>query len=471
MDCFLQAELRRDMTAQFIFLAFLAIFEFGSLVCGLAKSSNTFIIGRAVAGTGASGLMNGALVMVTVACNPKLRLLVLAFGISLISVGGIVGPLIGGALTQHAGWQWCFWIFLPLGAITIIVMVFLRTPEQMEKPPIRKALLGLPRHLDVLGFALFAPATAMLLLAISLGGAQFAWSSAVVIGLLCGAAGTLAIFVIWSFYRMEEALIPPSILKHSLVVFGSSAYALQGGSTIIITYYLSWWFQSIKGLSPSSAGLHLLPSVIAQIIGSATSGVLLRRLHYLPIWSIFGSMLAAIGSGLLTTLKPEASVGKWIGYQVFIGYGRGLALQIPVIAIQEGLPGKDIAVATSILTLFQYLGSTVAISAGETIFRNRLIAALHKILPGIDPLVIIDAGATSLVGKVPSEDMAALLKAYSRALTDIFYFPTAATAFAFFLSFGLGWKKIGIEDKEKSDGEIELAQTEHVAANTSPHKN
>jgi hypothetical protein len=135
-------------------------------------------------------------------------------------------------------------------------------------------LVKLPRKLDLLGFALFAIACTMFLTAINWGGATYPWSSAKVIGLLCGSGGILALFIAWAIHQGDEALIPPHILREPNLFFGCWISGLQGGATIMVGYYLPLWFQAVKGASPTDSGLMMLPTMISQILGSMTSGAL-----------------------------------------------------------------------------------------------------------------------------------------------------------------------------------------------------
>ena len=153
-------------------------------------------------------------------------------------------------------------------------MIAVRIPEQTRKLPFRQALSELPRRVDPVGFLLFAPAIIELLLAISWGGANFAWSSPTIIGLFCGSVATMVAFAMWSRYAGEKALIPRSTMLNPLVVFGSAIIAMQGGSTTVVTYYLPLWFQAIQGVSAVGSGVRLLPSMISMIAGMMTSAAL-----------------------------------------------------------------------------------------------------------------------------------------------------------------------------------------------------
>ena len=162
----------------------------------------------------------------------------------------------------------------------MLVIVFQRIPEQASKPSFRSTLPKLPQHLDLIGFGFFSMSCTMFLLAISWGGSAFSWDSSIVIGLLSGAFGMLCAYIAWALYRQDKALIPPGIVKRDIVAFGCAVVFLQGGASMMMSYYLPLWFQAVKGVTPTTSGVMLLPTIISQILGTIASGALGEWLPY-----------------------------------------------------------------------------------------------------------------------------------------------------------------------------------------------
>lgn len=206
--------------------------------------------------------------------------------------------------------------------------MIVKISEQCEKPPFLEAVKRLPRTLDPIGFILFAAAVTMLLLALTWGGSEFSWSSATIIGLLCGGIVTLLLFCGWAWYQGDDALIPPASLASRSVYVGGIVIFFQGGASQALPFFLPLWFQAVKGDDPGESAVHLLPSLGITILGLIFFGSLVRKSRYIPPWAIFGSLVGGIGCGLCTTLKPDSSVGQWIGFQVISSVGRGIALQV-----------------------------------------------------------------------------------------------------------------------------------------------
>lgn len=232
------------------------------------------IVGRAVAGMGSSGLVNGALTIMA-ACVPLAkRPVYLGIMMSVSQLGIVLGPLIGGALTQYTTWRWCFYINLPICGLTAVLLLLINIPDRVVRDTDMKSITIIREKLDLVGFALFAPAAVQFLLALQWGGTRYRWDSATVIGLLCGTAGTVCVFLAWEYRKGDMAMIPFSIMRRKVVWSSCLVAFFFFGGMLSFSYYMPIYFQAVKGVSPTMSGVYLLPSISSQILFSVLSGFL-----------------------------------------------------------------------------------------------------------------------------------------------------------------------------------------------------
>lgn len=233
-----------------------------------------FIGGRVVAGLGAAGVFNGAFTIISssVPLNKSPMYTGILAGIT--QLGIVAGPLIGGVLTEHVSWRWCFYINLPVGGAAVVLFAFISIPEIVKKESFSLDLVRrvLP-DLDLIGFALFAPAAVMFLMALQFGsGNTYAWNSATVIGLLCGAGVMVLVFIGWETRMGDRAMIPGSMLRKRIVwsscVFGSALMCCS----IVASNWLPTYFQAVKGEGPTMSGVHILPGILSALLFVVVTG-------------------------------------------------------------------------------------------------------------------------------------------------------------------------------------------------------
>lgn len=261
--------------AKWTFLAFFAFFEFGSLICAVAQSSNMLIVGRALAGMGGSGLQNGGLTMLAILLPLHKRPAAMGAMMGFGQIGIALGPLIGGALTQYATWRWCFFINLPCGALVALLMGFQKVPQGPLRPRVNNSVREtILKKFDLIGFLLFAPAAIQFFLALEWGGNGYAWNSATIIGLFCGAGGTFILFLLWEQREGDIAMVPFSMLKQRIVWCGCLVMAFNMTVVLLGSYYLPIYFQTVKGDSPTMSGVYMLPGILMQLFFAVFSGVM-----------------------------------------------------------------------------------------------------------------------------------------------------------------------------------------------------
>lgn len=225
----------------------------------------------------------------------------------------------------------------------------------------------------------------------------------------------------------DYATVPFRVIRQRSVAASAWFVFTLGGAFFLLIYWVPIWFQAIKGASAFKSGIMCLPMVLAVVIASLVGGGLTTALgHYWPFFYL-SAIFSAVGAGLLTTFETTTGHSMWIGYQVIYGLGVGFGMQQALVAVQATLPLKDIPTGTALVMFMQTFGGALFVSVGQNVFNNRLISGIPKYAPGIDPSIVVHAGATSLRNEIPAQFLDGVLYAYNLALTNTWYIAVAMT--------------------------------------------
>ncbi|KAH8589226.1 putative MFS multidrug transporter [Bisporella sp. PMI_857] len=422
------------------FISFLTVFELGSFICGIAKSSHSLILGRAIAGLGGSGLINGALIIIASCVPLEARAVKFGMVVGIAQFGIVFGPLLGGALTDYVSWRWCFYINLPIGGVMALVLLFVKIPDRTTTT--RKTTLSTAGSLDLYGFVIFAPTVTMFLLALEWGGIKYAWNSGIVIGLFCASGVTFIIFLAWEYRMGDDAMIPLSMIRQRVIWSSCAVMFFLFSSLLMLSYYLPIYFQTIRDVSPTLSGVYILPGILSQMIFAVVSGILVGRLGYYLPWIVIAGILPPIGQGLISTFNATTPARTWIGYQIIGGIGRGFGLQMPLLAIQAALRDDQIPVGTSLAVFAQTFGGALLLSLAQTVFASTLKDALPRLAPGVNPQTVIKAGASAVRTVIPADHIEGVLLAYNEGITNVFYLAAGTAGAVFVVCWGMGWKSV-----------------------------
>ncbi|KAH6603855.1 efflux pump antibiotic resistance [Trichoderma cornu-damae] len=419
------------------FLSAMAVFEIGSLICGVAPSSASFIVGRTIAGIGAAGVSSGAYTICAYISDPKKRAAHTGILGAVFGIGSILGPLLGGVFSTESTWRWCFYINLPIGVLPI-----------PREAPLKEKML----QLDPLGTGILMGAIITYLMAVHYGGQIDPWSSARVVGLLVASIVLFIIFAFVELWQDERAMIIPRLFAKRDIGVALFYTLFQGGALFAMVYYLPLYFQAIRGTDAVISGVHNLPFIIAAMASALAAGMFISNTGLATPVMVGGSAIATLGCGLCHLFDLDTGTGVWVGIQIVVGLGLGCAFQVPIMVGQVSVDVSDIAAATAMILCFQTVGGAIWVSASQSIFVNRMLIAVPHFAPGVDPAQVVNTGAGELREAFGPDQIAGVLTAYLAGIRAAYVLSCAVVGTSLLIGVFLPWKRLDTDALKEAGG-------------------
>ena len=348
-----------------LFLVSISIFLVGSALCGLSQSMTQLIAFRALQGFGAGGILPLAQATIGDLFSARERGRYAGYTGAVFASASIIGPLVGGYLTDSVSWRWIFYINLPLGALALLVI-----GTRMILPFVKRQ-----HRIDYLGAAVLTFTVMCFLMVAIWGGVTYPWASGQIIGLAIAGSIGAAVFIVVE-RRASEPVISLGLFRDSIFNVTAGTAFLFGVGMFGAIFFIPLFMQQVVGVSATNSGVVIMPLMLAWVLTSVVAGQIVSRTGRYKALPIAGSAIVCVGFFLLTRLGVHSTSTTAILAMVVVGLGMGMVFQIYLVAMQNSIRPQDMGSATATVQFFRSMGATFGVGAFGTVFLTRLTSQL-----------------------------------------------------------------------------------------------
>ncbi len=352
------------------YMAGIFILIAGSALAGMSQNVEQLIAFRVVQGLGAGMIMGIAFAIVGDVFTPAERGRWAGLMSGVFASASVIGPLIGGTLTDHVGWRWVFYVNLPLGSLALLVLFF-------GMPNIRP--IGRVR-LDYRGVLLLVAAVVPMLLAFSWAGSRYDWLSPQIIGFLGWAAAMVIVFT-YAELRTEEPLLPMALFRGRIFAVSALVTLITGFAMMGSLFYIPLFVQGVIGSSATNSGLVTMPMMIAMAMAGAVAGQVMSRWGRYRVLGVVGLVIMAVGIYMLSQMdvnstNREATIGM-----VVLGAGLGISMPLFMLSVQNAVHYRFMGIATSTMQFLRSVGATMGVAIFFSLIERQYSSGLVTTVP------------------------------------------------------------------------------------------
>ncbi len=440
----------------------IVIFLAGSVLAGIAQSMGMLIAFRAVQGIGAGGLLVGAQTIMAEIVSARERGKYMSIMGPMIGVATVIGPLVGGYLTENISWRWIFYINVPIGIAAILITGFVLKLSRPHRKP----------RIDYRGAAFMALAVACLVLLFNWAGTKYAWTSLPVLLLFAGLVVFAPLFF-WAERRAVEPVLPLHLFRDNVFRINAPLALILGIAMFGAISFLPSYLQLSLGVSTTMSGVLMLPLMGGLMFAAVITGQVISRTGRYRPFPILGAALATVGVYLLSLMNAATSRTEASEFMIVLGLGIGFIMPVLVLTTQNSVGQRQMGPATAGINFFRQIGAALGVALIGALFTSRLVEQLTQRLPA-GALSNASTGQVRAItpdklDKLPAGIAHDIVVSYAHALTPLYKYLAPLLIIAFILAWILPEKKLSTTLGRGSSGSSDQDATQPGApADTGP---